>query len=541
MRKIVSALMGFILACLFIGGNALANTYGGGLPQAVPYTYNGTTYDRYIVISRGDFDTCSNTHTLYFVSSEMTAAGWPNSDNYYSLVRTYPGSVPGFNTQPNGSHQLSFDMYNNNGVCTWNTTPEFETTYTQGAPSLRPDEANAILNHNFDLYTKDSAWGTLPYTFTSPYADWGTWTADELLSPEKPRYPIGYSLSNPNGWSANKQSYGSLNNTNGVPHVAEDWNKGSGSDDLGEALYAILDGTIKKIDLGNGSDGWGKTILIQHDAPAGKYFLTGTGELLTTVYAMYAHMLKSGQTGYNSALDLVGVVGDPVLKGAPVGQVGTGDGQYGSHLHFEIRKSDPNSYRTDSPYAWSGINTRVDPSELINNGWYSSQSTIFSLIVHPYECTGTFKLNSTTPNCDGSSSSVGNWNRQGANFNPGSPQLGYSGIIFSKGTNAAGTASWSPTLPKDGRYKVWVYVPADTTYTSSTSATYTVSSNGTTYTSQTVNQYTAAQGSNRWVDIGTYDLYAAGSSMVSLEGNTGEASKSITVDAVKFEYLGAIP
>lgn len=533
--------MTLIFAWLFVGSNALANTFAGGIPRAIPYTYNSVTYDKYVVISRGSYSICSNTMAFYFVGSEMATAGYPHTNNWYSLTRASPGTKPGLLTIPTGSHMAIFSAANVGGVCSWTTNNPTTTTTAQGAYTLRTDKAEAIHDHNFDLYTKDGVWGTLPYTFTGSYSSWGTWTANELLSPEKPRYPIGYSLSNPNGWSANKQSYGSLNNTGGVPHVAEDWNKGGGSDDLGEALYAISDGTIKKIDSGNGSDGWGKTILIQHDAPAGKYFLTGTGELLTTVYAMYAHMLKSGQTGYNSALDLVGSENDPVLKGAPVGQVGTGDGQYGSHLHFEIRKSDPNSYRTDSPHAWSGISNRVDPSELINNGWYSSQSTIFSLVVHPYECTGTFKLNSTTPNCDGSSSSVGNWNRQGANFNPGSPQLGHSGIVFSKGTNATGTAIWSPTLPKDGRYKVWVYVPADTTYASSTSATYTVSSNGTTYTSQTVNQYTAAQGSNRWVDIGTYDLYAAGSSMVSLEGNIGEASKSITVDAVKFEYLGAIP
>ncbi len=533
MRRILSAPMKFIGVFLLnlcsIAAFATAPTSPGH--YILPYTHNGTTY----------------TKALQIITLSNDSYGAEKAATYfYNGTAKFHGgySVFKFFSSPKVLLVNSVDDIYGNGN-------DYVYEYTQ---SQDPDDPywfglanpicfdDAYLKSSVDVYQEtDFDYQSSNYHCNFNFDAGG----QKILSKSEyffvsMRYPVDYTIASPNGWGAEKQSYGSLNNTNGVPHVAEDWNKGSGSDDLGEALYAISNGKIEDINDGSSSDGWGKTVLIRHDAPAGKYFLTGTGELLTTVYAMYAHLLKSGQTGYNSVLDLVGTENSPVLKGAAVGQVGTGDGQYVSHLHFEIRKNDPNSYLT-TPYSWAEISNRVDPSELINNGWYSAESTSFSLVVHPYECTGTFKLNSTTPTCNGSSSTIGDWSRQGANFNPGSPQLGYSGIIFSKETNSSGTANWSPALPKNGQYRVWVYVPANTTYASSTSTTYTVSSNGTTYTSQTVNQYTAAQGSNRWVDIGTYNLYATGNSTVSLQGNTGETAKSITVDAVKFEYMGAIP
>ncbi len=87
---------------------ALANTFAGGIPEPIPYTNNGVVYDRYIVISRGDYSICSNTMAFYFVSSEMTSAGYPSSGNKYSLVLGYPSNIPSFNTIPNGAHMAIF-------------------------------------------------------------------------------------------------------------------------------------------------------------------------------------------------------------------------------------------------------------------------------------------------------------------------------------------------------------------------------------------------------------------------------------------------
>lgn len=229
-----------------------------------------------------------------------------------------------------------------------------------------------------------------------------------------------------------------------------------------------------------------------------------------------------------------------------VGQVGNADGGWPStHLHFGILTDGSwvTTYRADGAYDWELVNHYTDPSELISNGFYSDDSVEFSIIVHPYECGGTFKLDGNSPDSDcqdnSSPTTVGNWTLQKDSANPNLYELGYRGMIYSKVADSSGTASWHPNLPKDGQYKVWVYIPDDDRYANSTNAVYTVSGNGTCYTPQSIDQ-SAVTDADRWMDIGTYDLYQYGSSTVSLQGDTDEENKSIAVDAVKFEYVGPI-
>lgn len=361
----------------------------------------------------------------------------------------------------------------------------------------------------------------------------------------EPRYPIGYTPANPNGWHHKAQSFGSLNNTSGVTHAAEDWNLNTGTcTDIGKPLVSITDGVVADINLGNGSDGWGKTILIRHDAPAGKYFLTGTGQLLSTAYSLYAHMLKSGQdASYSQSLDIQQGIGQPIKKGDPVGQVGTGDGQYAGacHLHFAILTDGAyvQGYRMN-PYSWSSMAYFANPSELIDNGLYPSQSTApFTIIVHPYECSGAFKLNNGAPSCNPTSATIGNWTRRGGSFNPGGYELGYGGIIYSKPANKAGTVVWTPNLPRDGQYRVSVYIPDSSTYATSTRTSYCVVQNGICGSPVTINQAsTSARG--KWTSLGTYSLYRSALPQVTLNGNTGESGKTVAVDVVKFEYIGLV-
>ena len=156
-------------------GPAMANTFAGGIPQAVPYTYNGTTYDRYVVISRGSYSICSNTMAFYFSSAEMNSSGWPASTASYSLG-VASGGVPALLT-PSGDPWLVYSAVNVSGVCSW-TGASFEGEYTsQAFYSLRSDLAEAIHDLNFPLYVKNSGHQTLPYTFSSPYGDYGTWSA----------------------------------------------------------------------------------------------------------------------------------------------------------------------------------------------------------------------------------------------------------------------------------------------------------------------------------------------------------------------------
>lgn len=431
-----------------------------------------------------------------------------------------------------------FWFYSNANNDNWyyqNGTYESSNQIFRVNPSEGPFWVHQIGDSYFPGVNASNAYYSEPFTIVSMEAP-----------PETPhfRYPVDYTLENNNGWDHKKHSYGSLNNAAGVPHAAEDWNKITGGcTDAGEPLSDIADGTVIDIDLGSSTDGWGKTILIQHDAPEGKYFLTGTGQMLSTVYSLYAHMLKAGQYEdqysqdiYDSSIDIQQQESVDIEMGDPVGQVGDGDGQYADacHLHFEIL-TDVNQYR-ENPYGWTAVGYRTNPSELIDNGLYSAQSTAFSIIVHPYECSDTFQLNDTTPNCNGSSSTIGNWTRRGGNYNPGNAELGYNGIIYSKSANDTGTASWTPNLPRDGQYRVRVYVPNSTTYASSENAEYVVTSNSICYNPQSVNQ---SANHGIWVDIGTYDLYQ-GDTTVSLDGDTDEVGKVIAIDAIKFEYVGSI-
>ena len=366
-------------------------------------------------------------------------------------------------------------------------------------------------------------------------------SAGDILVGSYTRFPLAFTPENPNGWTKKKQSFGSLNNYDSVPHAAEDWNKGGTCDDSGEPLFAIASGTVR--DKTSINDAWGRTILIQHDAPQGKYFLTGTGQLLSTVYSLYGHMLNSSQTGYIAEKDIQQDVDEPIMKGNPVGQVGDGNGYYSNacHLHFAIL-TDGNlatSYRSQDPYSWSALGNFTDPSELIANGLYSDQSTTFTIVVHPYECNGAFQLSGTTPGCSSPSSTIGNWARQGATYDPGGYELGYSGIIYSKEANVAGTVTWTPNLPRDGQYRVSVYVPNDSAYTSSQYASYCVVPDGTCYDPIIIDQSsTTVRG--KWTSLGTYSLYKNNTPKVFLDGNTSESGKMIAADAVKFEYVGPI-
>lgn len=361
------------------------------------------------------------------------------------------------------------------------------------------------------------------------------------------RYATSFTPSNEDGWTRFKQSYASLNNNSSAPHAAEDWNRGAECDDRGLPIYAIADGTVITVNDDAGNNSWGRTVLIQHDAPSGTYFLSGTGQMLTTIYSMYAHVLRSGQSGYNagSDLDTTTQIYPSINKGDPVGQVGNANGYYvdACHLHLEILTSNPTyptaGYPRANPYDWAILAYRTDASELIANSTYTSSSTNFSIYVHPYESSGSFKLNAATPDSAGTTTTSGNWTRYGTAFNPGGTQLGYSGIIFSKAANVSGTATWTPNLPKDGRYKVSVYVPQSSAgYSSATTASYTVSSNGNSNTPVPVNQSTNG---GTWVDIGTYSLHKTGNPNVVLEGNTGESGKTVAVDAVRFQYVSSLP
>jgi hypothetical protein len=101
-------------------------------------------------------------------------------------------------------------------------------------------------------------------------------------------------------------------------HLGDDLNGiGGENSDLGDPVYAAGAGRV--VYAGNPGPGWGKMILIAHRLPEGD-------ELGPVVQTMYAHLetlkVRTGQT---------------VQRGDPIGAVGTADGAYLAHLHFEVR------------------------------------------------------------------------------------------------------------------------------------------------------------------------------------------------------------
>jgi len=106
----------------------------------------------------------------------------------------------------------------------------------------------------------------------------------------------------------NAQKFGKNN------HLGEDWNAVTGGDsDLGDPIYATANGYVKFAeDVGGG---WGNIIRILHKLPNGK-----------KVESLYAHcdsiLVKKRQW---------------IKKGTKIGTIGTANGQYLAHLHFELR------------------------------------------------------------------------------------------------------------------------------------------------------------------------------------------------------------
>ncbi len=102
-------------------------------------------------------------------------------------------------------------------------------------------------------------------------------------------------------------------------HFGEDWNGRAGGDsDLGDPVYAIADGVVTFAH--DVRTGWGNVVLTRHayrDPKSGavKFIDTLNGHLDKM-------MVKTGQS---------------IKRGQQIGTIGTNNGMYPAHLHFEIR------------------------------------------------------------------------------------------------------------------------------------------------------------------------------------------------------------
>jgi len=102
-------------------------------------------------------------------------------------------------------------------------------------------------------------------------------------------------------------------------HLGDDLNGiGGENSDLGDPIFAAGAGRV--VYTGQPGSGWGKMIILAHRLPAGD-------ELGPVVQTMYAHLEEIGVK-----------LGQIVQRGQPIGTVGTAEGAYLAHLHFEVRQ-----------------------------------------------------------------------------------------------------------------------------------------------------------------------------------------------------------
>ena len=133
----------------------------------------------------------------------------------------------------------------------------------------------------------------------------------------------------------NAQKFGEMNEKRGGPHLGDDLNGiGGMNTDLGDPVYSTADGLV--LYTGEPSHGWGKIVIIAHKAADGRM-----------LHSMYAHLHR---------IDVPR--GAWVARGGRIGSVGTANGCYPAHLHFEIRAA--NEVDIGPGYGANPLN-RLDP------------------------------------------------------------------------------------------------------------------------------------------------------------------------------------
>lgn len=127
-------------------------------------------------------------------------------------------------------------------------------------------------------------------------------------------------------------------------HLGDDLNGiGGYNSDLGDPVYAAAAGRV--VYVGVPGPGWGKVIIVAHRVRD-----LATNEL-QVIQSMYAHLLES-----KAQIDQI------VTRGEVIGTVGTADGKYLAHLHFELRRGpyvNPSMGYADAPL------NRVSPERFI--------------------------------------------------------------------------------------------------------------------------------------------------------------------------------
>jgi len=407
------------------------------------------------------------------------------------------------------------------------------------------------------------------------------------------RYPVDFYPENTNGWTTQVHSHGSINlDTRDIsnlpaaqqdpfrPHNGEDWNK---TKDLGEQIHAIADGEV--VHKGWLS-GFGNMVVIRHNAPVGHYFITSSGELLDDVHSLYAHLLGDGDhRSYDTDKQMAQSVGEQIVKGDPVGQLGysgLGKPKF-AHLHFEILKQNPLTMPNPNPYNWD-LSGRVHPSEFIANNMTKNITGLSDvpfgtdIIIHAYgdgnpisswyppifslddEPLGPYRevwpdVNETNkqriedrlnPCSDEYPHGTGNWKRDGCDQ---TVDKSYNGELFKIQAGVMGTATWRPMLPREGQYELSVFVPSAKEYSGMAEYVLFDDNAGGLKTLFSIDQsayegngigYEKVEDRGAWIIIGTFDLSAGQGVYLRMAQtfNHVKKTKYVGADAVRFRYKG---
>ncbi len=118
-------------------------------------------------------------------------------------------------------------------------------------------------------------------------------------------------------------------------HLGDDLNGiGGENSDLGDPIYAVADGRV--LLARDAGSGWGNVIirvLLARDAGS------GWGNVIIILHAIEENGARRYvQSYYGHCDEILVAAGNDVRRGQQIATVGTANGQYFAHLHFEMRE-----------------------------------------------------------------------------------------------------------------------------------------------------------------------------------------------------------
>jgi murein DD-endopeptidase MepM/ murein hydrolase activator NlpD len=153
-----------------------------------------------------------------------------------------------------------------------------------------------------------------PVAVPTAQVDWPTFFATNIL----PSLPIADEFDTPLRPPDGDGAFITLPYLFQNQHLGEDWATAKGDAAQGEPVFSVADGWVSVAQDFEGA--WGKTVFIAYRTPEGRW--------PPFVEVMYAQL---------NSMEVK--PGDFVKRGQRIGTVGTANGMYPAHLHWEVRQT----------------------------------------------------------------------------------------------------------------------------------------------------------------------------------------------------------